>query len=168
MSTTTKRSRHNFVGTVDDLIRELENDCKEREARNPATTFDMIRAIHPTLVGMKAKGWTDADVCDALGKRGLVISAGTFATYMKRINREQREGRAKPGRKPKNDSRTPGSSKPPRAAEDSPVHQKNAADDSTDSNAHSSSRPPVDSGATRPAAPTMMGFTSRKPPSLDA
>lgn len=168
MSGAMKRSSVNLVGTVDDLILELENERKDRAARKPATTYDVIRAIHPTLAGMKADGWTDNEVCDVLGKRGISISSGTFATYMKRLNKERREGKAKMSRKSRSNFGKTGPSDTPRAAGGSPVHQKRGAGDSTGSIAPGSSPSPVDSGKARPAVPTMKGCASRKPPSLDA
>lgn len=160
MAKTPSRSSVNLTGTVDDLILDLEKERKERAARQPATTFDVIRKAYDTLAGMKSDGWTDTEICESLKGRGVQVSAGTFATYMKRIAREKREGKPKTGRKPKTDSTAS-------RTDLESVRKNDSSRDRAEVRTDSGSRPSADI-APRTSAPSMAGFASRKPPALDA
>ncbi|MBS0999551.1 hypothetical protein JK169_00735 [Acetobacter persici] len=102
-----KISSVTMVGTIEDLIADLENERKERAARKPATAFGVITQIYPTLLSMKADGWSDMEICTTLKTRGITLSPGTLSTYMKKIGREKRTIKPKPPRAPKVDSATP-------------------------------------------------------------
>lgn len=181
MARTTKRSAVNLTMTVEELTADLAQEHEEWLSRKPQTVYDLVKQIHEPLLKMKQDGRTDSEICDMLTKRGIDISAGTFATYMKRIAKEACGGtRPRPVRKPKPDSDTAGATAALRSPDDSRVRPKSPSDSSDDSRtskllaATVPARPTSDSAslaATSPAnaaSPSMSGFTSRKPPALDA
>ena len=181
MARTAKRSAVNLTMTVEELTAELAQEHEEWLSRKPQTVYDLIKQIHEPLLRMKQDGRTDSEICDMLTKRGIDISAGTFATYMKRIAKETR-GSTRPrqariaasNRKPKPDSDMAGATAALRSPDDSRVQSKPSSDSiaasnsGTDSGAQTASRPPSDSATANAASPSMAGFTSRKPPALDA
>ncbi|TWB05631.1 hypothetical protein [Gluconacetobacter diazotrophicus] len=155
MAKTTRRSVVNLTMSVEELTADLAQEHEEWLSRKPQTVYDLVKQIHEPLLKMKQDGRTDSEICDMLTKRGIEISAGTFATYMKRIAKETRGGASRrPTRKPKPDSD---------AAAD-----KVAASNSNYSRTSKPARPTSDSAPAEAASPSMSGFTSRKPPSLDA
>lgn len=162
MARAVKRSAVNLTMTVEELTADLAQEHEEWLSHKPQTVYDVIKQIYEPLLKMKQDGRTDSEICDMLTKRGIDISAGTFATYMKRVAKELRGGsRPRTARKPKPDSEGR------RATPDSRV-QNSAADSKVDSSAQQASRPKPDSAPAQPASPSMSGFTSRKPPALDA
>lgn len=149
MARAAKRSSVNLTMTVEELTADLAKEHEEWLSRKPQTVYDLVKQIHEPLLKMKQDGRTDSEICEMLTKRGIDISAGTFATYMKRIAKELRGGsRSRPARKPKPGSDTSGATDDSRASK--PV------------------RPTSDSAPANAASPSMAGFTSRKPPALDA
>lgn len=175
MARTTKRSAVNLTMTVEELTAELAQEHEEWLSRKPQTVYDLVKQIHEPLLKMKQDGRTDSEICDMLTKRGIDISAGTFATYMKRIAKETRGStRPRQARKPKPDSDMAGATAALRSPDDSRVQSKPSSDSGDDSRTSKPARPPSDSAllaATSPAntaSPSMAGFTSRKPPALDA
>jgi hypothetical protein len=169
MARTAKRSAVNLTMTVEELTADLAQEHEEWLSRKPQTVYDLVKQIHEPLLRMKQDGRTDSEICDMLTKRGIDISAGTFATYMKRIAREVR-GSARPrqARKPKPDSDTVGATAARRSPDDSRVRSQPSSDSGTDSGTQIASRPTADSAPANAASPSMSGFTSRKPPALDA
>lgn len=181
MARTAKRSAVNLTMTVEELTAELAQEHEEWLSRKPQTVYDLVKQIHEPLLKMKQDGRTDSEICDMLTKRGIDISAGTFSTYMKRIAREARDSsRPRQARKPKPDAvllsvtDAASNSDSAGAADDSRVRPKPSSDSGDDSRASKPARPTSDSAllaATSPAnaaSPSMSGFTSRKPPALDA
>ena len=175
MARTTKRSAVNLTMTVEELTADLAQEHEEWLSRKPQTVYDLVKQIHEPLLKMKQDGRTDSEICDMLTKRGIDISAGTFATYMKRIARDVRDSTrprqariAASNRKPKPDSDTVGATAARRSPDDSRVRSQPSSDSGTDSGTQIASRPTADSAPANAASPSMSGFTSRKPPALDA
>lgn len=169
MAQTTRRSAVNLTMSVEELTADLAREHDEWLSRKPQTVYDLVKQIHEPLLKMKQDGRTDSEICDMLTKRGVEISAGTFATYMKRIAKETRGGASRrptrtaaSNRKPKPDSNEAGDSN------DSRVHPKSPSDSQVDSRTSKPARPTSDSTPAEAASPSMSGFTSRKPPALDA
>jgi hypothetical protein len=181
MARTAKRSAVNLTMTVEELTADLAQEHEEWLSRKPQTVYDLVKQIHEPLLRMKQDGRTDSEICDMLTKRGIDISAGTFATYMKRIAKETR-GSTRPrqariaasNRKPKPDSDLAGATVALRSPDDSRVQSKPSSDSGDDSRASKPARPTSDSAllaATSPAktaSPSMDGFSSRPPPAFDA
>lgn len=162
MARAAKRSAVNLTMTVEELTADLAKEHEEWLSHKPQTVYDLIKQIYEPLLKMKQDGRTDSEICDMLTKRRVDISAGTFATYMKRIAKEMRGGtRPRTARKPKPDSEAR------RATPDSRVNTS-VSDSKEDSSAQMASRPKPDSAPAPSASPSMAGFTSRKPPALDA
>ena len=162
MARAAKRSAVNLTMTVEELTADLVKEHEEWLSHKPQTVYDLIKQIYEPLLKMKQDGRTDSEICDMLTKRHVDISAGTFATYMKRIAKEMRGGtRPRTARKPKPDSDAR------RATPDSRVNTS-VSDSKEDSGAQQGSRPKPDSAPAPSASPSMAGFTSRKPPALDA
>lgn len=162
MARAVKRSAVNLTMTVEELTADLAQEHEAWLSHKPQTVYDVIKQIYEPLMKMKQDGRTDSEICDMLTKRGIDISAGTFATYMKRVARELRGGsRPRTARKPKPDSQVR------RATPDS-RDQNSTPDSKVDSSAQQASRPKPDSAPAQSASPSMSGFTSRKPPALDA
>ncbi|PAK77172.1 hypothetical protein CRM93_12775 [Acetobacter fabarum] len=148
--------------TVEELTADLVKEHEEWLSHKPQTVYDLVKQIYEPLLKMKQDGRTDSEICDMLTKRHVDISAGTFATYMKRIAKELRGGtRPRTARKQKPDSEAL------RATPDSRVNTS-VSDSKEDSSAQMASRPKPDSAPAPSASPSMAGFTSRKPPALDA
>lgn len=163
MARTTKRSAVNLTMTVEELTADLAQEHEEWLSRKPQTVYDLVKQIHEPLLKMKQDGRTDSEICEMLTKRGIDISAGTFATYMKRIAKETRgSSRPRQARKPKPDSDTAGN------PNDSRVRPKPSSDSGDDSRASKSARPTSDSAPAKAASPSMDGFSSRPPPAFDA
>lgn len=161
MARVAKRSAVNLTMTVEELTADLAKEHEEWLSHKPQTVYDLIKQIYEPLLKMKQDGRTDSEICDMLTKRHVDISAGTFATYMKRIAKELRGGsRPRKARKPKPEEVR-------RATPDSHV-QTSVSDSKVDSSAQMASRPKPDSAPAPSASPSMAGFTSRKPPALDA
>lgn len=168
MARAAKRSAVNLTMTVEELTADLVKEHEEWLSHKPQTVYDLVKQIYEPLLKMKQDGRTDSEICDMLTKRGVDISAGTFATYLKRIAKEMRGGsRPRPARKPKPDSEGQVAPRATRATPDSRV-QNFAADSKEDSSVQQGSRPKPDSAPAPSASPSMAGFTSRKPPALDA
>lgn len=162
MARAAKRSAVNLTMTVEELTADLVKEHEEWLSHKPQTVYDLVKQIYEPLLKMKQDGRTDSEICDMLTKRRVDISAGTFATYMKRIAKEMRGGtRPRTARKPKPDSEAR------RATPDSRVNTS-VSDSKEDSSAQQASRPKPDSAPASSASPSMAGFTSRKPPALDA
>lgn len=161
MAKTARRSAVNLTMSVEELTADLAREHDEWMSRKPQTVYDLVKQIHEPLLKMKADGRTDSEICDMLTKRGIDISAGTFATYMKRIAKETRGGAS---RRP---TRTAASNRIA-ASNRKPKPDVIAASNSDDSRASKPARPEHDSAPASSASPSMSGFTSRKPPSLDA
>ncbi|WP_146855025.1 hypothetical protein [Acetobacter orientalis] len=162
MARVTKRSAVNLTMTVEELTADLAKEHEEWLSHKPQTVYDLVKQIYEPLLKMKQDGRTDSEICAMLTKRRIDISAGTFATYMKRVAKELRGGtRPRTARKPKPDSEGR------RATPDSRV-QNSTPDSKVDPGAQQASRPKPDSAPAQSASPSMSGFTSRKPPALDA
>ncbi|MFT9015116.1 MAG: hypothetical protein ABF990_05185 [Acetobacter sp.] len=175
MARTTKRSAVNLTMTVEELTAELAQEHEEWLSRKPQTVYDLVKQIHEPLLRMKQDGRTDSEICDMLTRRGIDISAGTFATYMKRIAKEARDSnRPRPSRKPKPDaiaasnSDMAGATAALRSPDDSRVRPKSPSDSGDDSRTSKPARPPSDSAPEKTASPSMDGFSSRPPPAFDA
>lgn len=175
MARTTKRSAVNLTMTVEELTTELAKEHEEWLSRKPQTVYDLVKQIHEPLLRMKQDGRTDSEICDMLTKRGIDISAGTFATYMKRIAKETRgSSRPRQARKPKPDamllSATDAASNSDTAGNpnDSRVRPKPSSDSGDDSRTSKPARPTSDSAPAKTASPSMDGFSSRPPPAFDA
>lgn len=181
MARTAKRSAVNLTMTVEELTADLAQEHEEWLSRKPQTVYDLVKQIHEPLLRMKQDGRTDSEICDMLTKRGIDISAGTFATYMKRIAKEARgSSRPRQARKPKPDamllsatdaasnSDSAGATAALRSPDDSRVRPKPSSDSGDDSRTSKPTRPTSDSAPANAASPSMSGFTSRKPPALDA
>ncbi len=78
--------------TVDELTADLAKEHEEWLSHKPQTVYDLVKQIYELLLKMKQDGRTDSEICYMLIKRGIDISAGTFATYMKRVSKELRGG----------------------------------------------------------------------------
>ena len=168
MARAVKRSAVNLTMTVEELTADLAKEHEEWLSHKPQTVYDLVKQIYEPLLKMKQDGRTDSEICDMLTKRRVDISAGTFATYMKRIAKEMRGGsRPRTARKPKPDSQGQVAPRASRATPDSRV-QNSTPDSKVDSSAQQASRPKPDSAPAQSASPSMSGFTSRKPPALDA
>lgn len=162
MTRAAKRSAVNLTMTVEELTADLAKEHEEWLSHKPQTVYDVIKQIYEPLLKMKQDGRTDSEICDMLTKRHIDISAGTFATYMKRVAKELRGGsRPRTARKTKPDSETR------RATPDSRVNTS-VSDSKVDSGAQQEPRQKPDSAPAPSASPSMAGFTSRKPPALDA
>jgi hypothetical protein len=181
MARTTKRSAVNLTMTVEELTAELAQEHEEWLSRKPQTVYDLVKQIHEPLLKMKQDGRTDSEICEMLTKRGIDISAGTFATYMKRIAKETRGGsRPRTARKPKPDAMSlsatdaasnsdmAGATAALRSPDDSRVRPKSPSDSGDDSRTSKPARPPSDSAPEKTASPSMDGFSSRPPPAFDA
>ena len=89
------------IKSLEDLKSGLQEDIKERKENGPSlpkTTYDIIVELKDTIDSMRADGWTDAEICEALNKRGVEISASTMSRYMQKIHGASK-GRG--GRRPK-------------------------------------------------------------------
>ncbi|GAJ28320.1 hypothetical protein [Acidomonas methanolica] len=169
MARTTKRSAVNLTMTVEELTAELAQEHEEWLSRKPQTVYDLVKQIYEPLLKMKQDGRTDSEICDMLTKRGIDISAGTFATYMKRIAKETRgSSRPRQARKPKPDAIAASNSDMAGNPNDSRVRPKPSSDSGDDSRASKSARPTSDSAPAKAASPSMDGFSSRPPPAFDA
>ena len=77
------------IKSLEDLKSGLQEDIKERKENGPSlpkTTYDIIVELKDTIDSMRADGWTDAEICEALNKRGVEISASTMSRYMQKIH----------------------------------------------------------------------------------
>lgn len=78
------------AGFTPEQIKAIKAELLKLKPANPVrangrvTTKDTIRQLAPTLAKMKAKGFTNAEIAEHLGKQGIVVKASTLGKYMRK------------------------------------------------------------------------------------
>jgi len=67
----------------------LQHEKKTLEGNHEMTFREAVRALYPTLRGMKKRGFTTRELAEKLNETGVVIKPAALAKYLNEIEMEQ-------------------------------------------------------------------------------
>ena len=144
-----------------DEIREAMRNAKsaERPKRKPSLR-EAVHALLPEIEDLRKAKWSDADIAEWFGKRGMNISAGTLAQY---VREARKSGPTRSAVRSSNGSREKAST-PPKLADGVPPSSEPKAEPKSAVNAV-----PVAGSDTKPnTVPNAAGATTKRRVNDDA